>query len=113
MLVRLDPYARRPPRLVHGKDYVVYGIEEGAYRLINEGDEPILYEPEDFTVIDDRLPSDWVSEDTPDGTLDVGPAESHVPGFYVDWHDGIPDALRVFERVERRVDDWHARLPPR
>jgi len=109
MIVRLKSDTVCPASLRSDKPYIVYGLEEGSYRLVDEEEEPILHEQALFDILDDRLPSDWIRTEYEDGALYVEPPETSEPGFYEDWHDGILEARTVFAVVRRRIDEWQAR----
>lgn len=57
----------------------------------------MLYTPEVFEVTDARRPADWV-ESIEDGEPYASPPEFHAPGFWEDYHDRKPEALRTFAR---------------
>lgn len=113
MIVRLKKTVHHPPRLKREAGYIVYGIEEGSYRLVNEDAEPCLYDFELFEVVDERLPEDWLMTEYPDGAVYISPAETNTVGFFEDWHDSVEEARRVFLEVKTRVDTWQKHLPPR
>jgi hypothetical protein len=40
----------------------VIGIEADQFRILNDAGRPFLYPPRLFSVLDDREPSDWITE---------------------------------------------------
>jgi len=50
-----------------GKQYIVLGIEGDSFRVICDENEPYLYEPEQFEIIDSEMPKFWLSEKGEDG----------------------------------------------
>ena len=78
-----------------GGVYEVVGIEAGSYRIIDDEGEPALFDPSLFTVVDARRPSHWVVT-VQDGTEYAYAPELSAPGFFEDYHEGDPSAVRVF-----------------
>jgi hypothetical protein len=93
-----------PRRLSAGRDYLVIGISDEYFRVVNDGGEPILYPKELFEVINDTIPSDWVREDFEDGEYHIEPPEVAFPGFYEDYFDHKDEARRIFEQVLARLE---------
>ena len=52
-----------------------------------------------FKVIDPREPGDWVGEYGDDGERYADPAPLNNPGFFEDFFDDKPKAVRTFCRV--------------
>jgi hypothetical protein len=50
-------------------------------------------------VLDDRKPADWVTEFGDDGERYSYPAVLNVPGFFEDFFDHRPKAVKTFWRV--------------
>lgn len=84
------------PNMTVGKIYTVIGIEANYYRLINDIDDPCLYEPEQFEVVDSCEPMFWVSEIDDDGERYAHPKEFNDVGFFEDYHDGVPEDVARF-----------------
>jgi hypothetical protein len=61
-----------------------------------------LYPPDLFRISDQREPSDWVSEHGEDGERYAYPAPLNAPGFFEDYFDRRPEAIRTFWRVVNR-----------
>ena len=88
--------------LTVGAEYDVLGIEADWLRVLNDQGAPVLYDPACFQVIDTAEPGDWVSV-VEDGVRYAYPADWGRPGFFEDWHDGVPEVRRQFtEDVARR-----------
>jgi hypothetical protein len=81
--------------LTIGREYVVLGIEADWYRLLNDRDEPVLYDLACFDVIEAAEPADWVSR-IEDGVRYAYPLGWARPGFLEDWHDGVDEARIQF-----------------
>jgi hypothetical protein len=106
MRVRLvkpeDPDGTLYSSLTLGAEYEVIGIEGDWLRLVDDLGEPLLYDPASFLVTDDSEPGDWVSV-VQDGERYAYPPEWRRPGFFEDWHDGVPEVRRQFsEELARR-----------
>ncbi|SPF39822.1 conserved hypothetical protein [Candidatus Sulfopaludibacter sp. SbA4] len=93
---------RRSPRyrdLTPGQPYVVIGIEGDEFRILNDGGRPYLYPPGAFKVLDAREPGDWVMEYGDDGERYAYPAPLNHPGFFEDFFDDRPKAVKTFWQV--------------
>jgi hypothetical protein len=75
----------------------VLGIECSRYRLLDDCNEPFLFEPECFRIVDETEPSHWLSF-IEDGERYAHPPEWNRPGFFEDWHDGVPEVCEAFWR---------------
>jgi hypothetical protein len=83
--------------LTVGRIYEVLGIEGDWYRLLDDKNEPILFDPACFQVTDDCEPSLWVSE-IDDGVRYAYPPDWNEPGFFEDWHDRVRQIREAFFR---------------
>src|SRR5712692_3121329 len=99
MIVKLrrknSPYRDLTPR----QPYVVIGIEGGDLRILNDAGRPYLYPPGLFRVLDSREPEDWIGEAGADGERYAYPAPLNGRGFFEDFFDERPKAVRMFWRV--------------
>jgi hypothetical protein len=82
--------------------YVVIGIEADDLRLINDEGRPYLYPAAWFEIIDDEEPEEWITEYGDDGERYAYPPELNEPGFFEDYFETDPDAVRTFWRVINR-----------
>jgi len=89
----------RYPDLTTGQPYVVVGIEGDDLRLLNDAGRPYLYPLRLFTVCDKAEPADWVSELGDDGERYAYPPPLNDVGFFEDFFDSKPDAVKTFWRV--------------
>ncbi len=99
MIVKLRRKTPRYPDLTPDQPYVVIGIEGDEFRLLNDSGRPYLYPPSLFHVTDQTEPSDWVSEMGEDGERYAYPTPLNEPGFFEDFFDGKPDAVKTFWQV--------------
>lgn len=88
--------------LTLGKEYLVIGLNDEDYRVVNDFNEPILYPKECFEITDSRVPEDWRRDDHADGEYRINPIEVAKPGFYEKFFDDVPEAQEVFRRVLER-----------
>ncbi|MEM7082222.1 MAG: hypothetical protein AAF465_05770 [Pseudomonadota bacterium] len=79
-----------------GKEYEVIGIEADDFRIINNMNEPCLYDPALFELIDEAEPNFWVSEIGEDGERYAYPTSWIQPGFFEDFHDGDEKVINRF-----------------
>jgi hypothetical protein len=99
MIVRLKRKTTRYKDLTPGQRYVVIGIEGGDYRILNDAGRPYLYPPVLFSVVDAREPSDWITYYGDDGERYAYPSRLVNPGFFEDFFDDRPKAVKTFWRV--------------
>ena len=99
MKVIANSKANQTPHLTPGQVYIVVGLDQEAYRVLNDNEEPILYEKSMFELDEDdsNLPSSWIREDFGDGEYFINPPELSARGFYEDFFDGIPSANAMFK----------------
>lgn len=88
--------------LTLGQLYVVIGIEGDDLRLINDAGRPYLYPPKLFTVVDASEPADWVTEIGEDGERYAYPPLLNKSGFFEDFFDEKPRAVKTFWHVVNR-----------
>lgn len=91
----------RVARVTPGEIYEVIGIEANAYRIIDDRNDPVLFDPELFEVVDGVRPDDWV-EAWYDGEEYAYPAPFNEPGFWEDYHEHEPMARLAFSRFLNR-----------
>jgi len=102
MVVKLKRKDSRYPDLTSGQPYVVIGIEADDFRLLNDRGSPYLYPRRLFTVVDPSEPDDWVDEHGEDGERYAYPPALNKAGFFEDFFDAKPRAVRTFWRVMNR-----------
>jgi hypothetical protein len=88
-----------------GAAYEVIGIEAGDFRVIDDSGAPILAPPSLFEVADPARPAQWKSWHQ-DGAEYAYAPELARPGFFEDFHEREPSAVREFHRYINR----HLRL---
>jgi hypothetical protein len=99
MIVKLGRTKARHRGLTPGQPYVVIGIEGDDFRILNDAGRPYLYPPRLFKILDEREPADWITELGEDGERYAYPAPLNDPGFFEDFFDDKPKAVRTFWRV--------------
>jgi hypothetical protein len=91
-------------RLILGKIYDVIGIEADEYRILNENNEPILYPPKIFDLIDTKEPEEWITVYGKDGERYSYPKELNRVGFFEDYFDDDEKAKKDFnDYIKNRV----------
>lgn len=103
--------------LTVGGEYEVIGFCIDCYQLLNDMQEPVLYEMACFEVVDPTEPAFWVSEFGDEGERYAGPPEWSRPGYFEKWHDDDPAVLAAFAADLPRLYPWTAaqrigRFPP-
>lgn len=94
--------------LTMGRKYEVLGIEADDFRILNDpdskpyGNDPVLFDPEYFEVIDATEPSFWVCSVGVDGERYCYPPEWNCIGFFEDYHDGVKEVKKQFWEDLRR-----------
>ncbi len=99
MIVKLRRKNTRYRDLTPGQPYVVIGIEGDDFRILNDAGRPYLYAPGLFRVLDAREPGDWATDFGEEGERYAYPAPLNDPGFFEDFFDHKPKAVRTFWRV--------------
>ena len=89
--------------LIQSKDYVVIGVYDLNYRIIDESGEPALYPKSFFLDADFDLPKNWVFRDFGDGGFACSPPELSQRGFYEDYADGNPVAIAAFKSYRGKI----------
>lgn len=79
------------------KIYEVIGLDHESYRIINDIGEPILYPKALFDVVETIIPDTWVKEEYGEDEYYLDPPELSKPGFYEDYFDGKPEAIKRFQ----------------
>lgn len=93
------------PWLTRGRIYVVLAVlatpERGVlFRLVaDEGRTPALFDSRQFEATSARIPSNWVAVTNQHGELELAPAEWARAGFWDDYFNQVPDALKEFEEA--------------
>lgn len=82
--------------LTVGGEYEVLGIEGNFFRLLDNFGEPVLYDPENFDVVDPTEPPCWLSALGEDGERYAYPPGWSRTGFFEAWHDRNVPIRRVF-----------------
>ena len=98
----------RELNLTLGRHYEVLGIEGNDYRILADEDsnsfpnEPFLYDPECFQVVDSSEPHYWLVELGLHNEKYAYPEEWASVGFFEDYHDGVEEIQKQFWDVLRR-----------
>ncbi len=85
--------------LTQGRTYVVVGVDDQHYRVMDDAGEPILFPKELFSVVDGTIPSGWVRVEYDDGEYHIDPLETSGVGFYEDYFDRDERAVAAFNRA--------------
>jgi len=94
--------------LTVGRIYEVLGIECDLYRLLDDREEPILFDPRCFKVVDSAEPSHWLSYFEEQEERYAYPPKWGEPGFFEDWHNRVPDIRQEFRRGLAEWYPWTA-----
>jgi hypothetical protein len=99
MIVQLAKKNGRCVDLTFGQPYFVIGIEADHLRILNDAGRPCLYPPDLFSLVDPRVPIDWVIEFGDDGERYSYPAPLNKSGFFEDFFNEKSKAVATFWRV--------------
>ena len=99
MIIKLRRRTSKYRDLTPDQPYVVIGIEGDYLRILNDAGRPYLYPPSLFKVIDAYEPRDWLREQGEDGERYAYPPPLNDAGFFEDFFDGQPKAVRTFWRI--------------
>lgn len=95
--------------LTIGHTYHVLSVEKGVsdsiqYRLLGDtGHLPALHDAEQFEVISDKLPSNWVVGIQQRGSFELAPKKWMTLGYWERYFDGDVEAVKVFEEETKRI----------
>jgi hypothetical protein len=94
--------------LTVGRIYEVLGIECDLYRLLDDREEPILFDPRCFKVVDSAEPSHWLSYFEEQEERYAYPPKWGERGFFEHWHNRVPDVRHEFRRGLAEWYPWTA-----
>ena len=89
--------------LRRGKEYVVLGLDDQYFRVLNNEEEPVLFPRSAFIVLDDHVPEDWVWRRYSDGQFLANPPEMASRGFYDAFFDRKKWALTALAGYLKRA----------
>ena len=84
------------PHMTIGKLYEVIGIEADTYRIIDDSDEPYLYESNQFEIVDSSEPDFWITDYGDDGERYSYPPSWARVGFFEDYYDKVETVKNQF-----------------
>lgn len=87
----------RHTRLTPEKIYLVIGIDDESYRIVDDCFEPTLYRKELFDVLETGYPESWIKTEYEDGEYYIEPPELSGIGFYEDYFDGVESAVLAYK----------------
>lgn len=102
-------------RLTIGKRYEVLAIENDLYRILDDSDDPVLYDPSCFKIIDDTEPTFWTCSKVEGGERYCSPPEWARDCFFEKYHDGVEAVRDQFWKDLRKYYPftWSERLKQR
>ena len=95
------------PWLTVGREYEVLEISALVGREIHfriqtdRTGSPGLWDSRLFETVEADIPADWIASIDDAGNLTLGPAAWQRLGFWEDYFDGDPEAVRTYEQVVR------------
>jgi len=100
--VKLTDSEGQPLSLAIGHSYEVLGIEADRYRILSDpdskprGNDPVLYDPDCFRIIDPQEPDFWMCQYGEDGERYCYPPEWNAVGFFDDYRGGVAEVRERF-----------------
>jgi hypothetical protein len=76
--------------------YEVLGIEADDYRIIDEDNEPYLFPPDCFEIVDNSIPAFWKTEYGEDKERYSYPPRWFSVGFFEDYFDNVKEVRDQF-----------------
>jgi len=97
--------------------YEVLGIEADKYRVLTDpeskpyGNDPVLYDPDCFRIIDPQEPDFWTCQYGEEGERYCYPPEWNEVGFFEYYHDGISEVREKFWNLLKSYypETWNER----
>ena len=81
------------------KEYEVIGIESDDYRIIDNKNEPILFDHKCFTVVDPMKPKFWLCKTGSENEEYCYPEEWSNPGFFEDYFNRNESVIEKFWEI--------------
>lgn len=103
MTIRANHNTKGLWNLTCGKEYVVIGLDEEYYRIVDDYGEPVLFEKFMFNVVDDAIPDDWIWQRNSDDDYCADPPGLNVRGFYEDFFDRKEYAIKRLNDYLRTI----------
>jgi hypothetical protein len=91
--IRISKKAISYKRVIPGKKYLLLGISNKYYRVLDEDNEPALYPKPWFDKIF-QIPLNWIKEKHTKGEYHIYPPELNEKGFFEKWFDKDPTVLK-------------------
>jgi hypothetical protein len=93
--------------LLENREYHVLSIEASSvrkeYRIASEKDGvPALFDADDFEIVDDTVPCNWVTTET-NGRTTWAPAAWLEPGFWEKAFDDEPEAVAIYKQEKKKI----------
>ena len=108
--------------LTIGKSYSVLAVENDGesgllFRVMSDdGFTPILADWREFKLVSSRLSATWIGSLDRNGNLMLAPKAWTRPGFWEEYFDREPEAMKQFEQarkaIEAEVGDFAEAAPP-
>ncbi len=98
MKIRLKSNVKAPAHLTHRLIYQVLCVEDDMFRLLDDGGEPSLFECHLFEIVDESIPSDWVTQILSCDEKYSGPPRFLKAGYFEDVFDDVEEAVEYFQR---------------
>lgn len=73
------------------------------FRLVAEGESPALFDPEMFEIVSSVIPESWIIVSHTPGCLSIAPKPWTRVGFWQEYFDRKPEALKSFEVERQRI----------
>jgi hypothetical protein len=77
----------------------VLGIEADFFRILSDENEPLLFNPRMFTILNNKIPFFWVVNSGEDGEKYCYPSDWNAPGFFEDVLDKNKHAVKIFSSI--------------
>ncbi|HEU5047679.1 MAG TPA: hypothetical protein VFT64_07540 [Rickettsiales bacterium] len=72
-------------------------------RLITENPIPAIYSLEQVELVDGSIPSNWIIQMYPPGTISLAPKPWLEPGFWERYFDYDPKAIKIYEEEIQKM----------
>ena len=103
--------------LTIGKDYLVIAMyinpkENVYYRLLdNDPDRrSALFDASQFNVASNVIPSNWRVTEHETGTITFSPLAWKVPGFWQEFYEYNPEAIKIYEKELKIIIDEESKM---
>lgn len=74
------------------------------FQIVDDGKSPGLHDSRQFSVVSDKISSNWVIMTNKQGGVWIGPEKWTRSAFWEDYYNDVPEAIRDFKEEQAKID---------